>query len=63
MTEKMKKKKSSKQKWQKPELTWVALNPEQAVLSCCESSERGANFGSLQCFLDYCLSSRDGTAS
>ncbi|MDD4294633.1 MAG: hypothetical protein PHP69_03865 [Candidatus Omnitrophica bacterium] len=53
----MKKKKSSKQKWQKPELTRVKLNPEQAVLSCCDLTGRGqvtSNFlpDILQCVWD-----------
>ena len=48
-TENMKKKKSSKQKWQKPELTRVKLNPEQAVLSCCDSINKDNNIGSNQC--------------
>jgi len=30
----------AKNKWEKPEVTKVALNPEQAVLSCCDSIMR-----------------------
>ncbi|MDD5441210.1 MAG: hypothetical protein PHZ27_03260 [Candidatus Omnitrophica bacterium] len=30
------KRKSTKQKWLNPEMTRVKLNPEQAVLSCCD---------------------------
>ncbi|MDD5081337.1 MAG: hypothetical protein PHC58_05020 [Candidatus Omnitrophica bacterium] len=36
----MKKKANKKKKWNKPGLTRVALNSEQAVLSCCDSMLR-----------------------
>ncbi|MDD4295083.1 MAG: hypothetical protein PHP69_06190 [Candidatus Omnitrophica bacterium] len=32
-----------RKKWLKPELTKIRLNPEQAVLSCCQAGERGWN--------------------
>ncbi|MDD4295328.1 MAG: hypothetical protein PHP69_07470 [Candidatus Omnitrophica bacterium] len=38
----MKKKANKKKKWNKPGLTRVALNSEQAVLSCCDSADRAA---------------------
>jgi len=37
----VKAKATNKLKWIKPELTRVALNPEQAVLSCCNILYRG----------------------
>ncbi|MDD4295227.1 MAG: hypothetical protein PHP69_06930 [Candidatus Omnitrophica bacterium] len=33
-------KKTCKQKWQKPEMTRIKLNPEQAVLSCCDAGQK-----------------------
>ncbi|MDD4294631.1 MAG: hypothetical protein PHP69_03855 [Candidatus Omnitrophica bacterium] len=42
---------TSGQKWIKPEITRVKLNPEQAILSCCDSGLRGATSvsGGIQC--------------
>ncbi|MDD4294726.1 MAG: hypothetical protein PHP69_04360 [Candidatus Omnitrophica bacterium] len=50
----MKKEKANKLKWQKTGLTRVQLNPEQAVLSCCEQIERlfaDVTTGNFQCVL------------
>ncbi|MDD5081069.1 MAG: hypothetical protein PHC58_03630 [Candidatus Omnitrophica bacterium] len=47
----MKKDFNNKQKWQKPEITKIKLNPEQAVLSCCDLTLRAAVYWSWQCFL------------
>lgn len=39
----MRKNKSiKKQEWLNPEMIKIKLNPEQAVLSCCDLSERAA---------------------
>ncbi|MDD4294532.1 MAG: hypothetical protein PHP69_03340 [Candidatus Omnitrophica bacterium] len=32
---------TNKRYWQKPEMIQIKLNPEQAVLSCCDNIERG----------------------
>jgi hypothetical protein len=34
--------KSGKQNWLNPEITKIKLNPEQAVLSCCDAVYRDA---------------------
>ncbi|MDD4294298.1 MAG: hypothetical protein PHP69_02160 [Candidatus Omnitrophica bacterium] len=39
----MKRKNTNRQRWIKPELIQIKLNPEQAVLSCCDFSVRGMN--------------------
>ncbi|MDD4294557.1 MAG: hypothetical protein PHP69_03465 [Candidatus Omnitrophica bacterium] len=47
----MKKNITKKNNWHCPEITRIALNPEQAVLSCCESVTRQAFVAtsSIQC--------------
>ncbi|MDD5070527.1 MAG: hypothetical protein PHV17_07330 [Candidatus Omnitrophica bacterium] len=44
-------KRKRKKTWKKMEISKVKLNPEQAVLSCCDSAERAVVSGpiSLQC--------------
>lgn len=44
-------KRSVKQKkaWKNIEITRVKLNPEQAVLSCCDSSTKNEQTGTNQC--------------
>ncbi|MDD4294316.1 MAG: hypothetical protein PHP69_02250 [Candidatus Omnitrophica bacterium] len=36
-------------KWIKPEMLRIKLNPEQAVLSCCNSAMRALDNGGHQC--------------
>ena len=46
---------TNKLKWIKPELTRVALNPEQAVLSCCDAVVRGVQMVAFP-YLEQCFS-------
>jgi len=38
-----------KKPWKPMEMAKVPLDPQQAVLSCCEQPERGAIFNQWQC--------------
>ncbi|MCX5713919.1 MAG: hypothetical protein NT033_03730 [Candidatus Omnitrophica bacterium] len=39
-----KEQKKKKETWRKPVVTRVKLNPEQAVLSCCDNTSKGATY-------------------
>ncbi|MDD5081070.1 MAG: hypothetical protein PHC58_03635 [Candidatus Omnitrophica bacterium] len=58
----MKKKQIRKQKWLKSEIIKIKLNPEQTVLSCCDSVNRAmfTTFASLR-FCSGPYSARCGT--
>ncbi len=45
--------KSKKRKWKNFEITKVKLNPEQAILSCCDQADsaRGGRSSGMQCNL------------
>jgi len=45
-----KKNNPKKQKWSKFIITKIKLNPEQAVLSCCNFSSKAGVTGSIQCY-------------
>ena len=45
-----KKKQVKKKKFTNMEITRVKMNPEQAVLTCCDSSAR-AQVGTYQCYI------------
>jgi len=42
---------NKKGKWGKPEIMRINLRPEQAVLSCCDQSDKAfVDYGSIQCW-------------
>ena len=43
-----------KKKWVDFEITKVKLNPEQAVLSCCDSTDKSILVEEYQCTDDSC---------
>ena len=46
----MSKQKSLRKPWHKPVVTRIKLNPEQAVLSCCDQYEKIPPMSMVQCF-------------
>ncbi|MDD4294534.1 MAG: hypothetical protein PHP69_03350 [Candidatus Omnitrophica bacterium] len=63
----MKKQANKKQKWSKFIITKIKLNPEQAVLSCCDTSVRanGLKVGTIvvnNC-LEWCGTAEDRASS
>ncbi|MDD4294929.1 MAG: hypothetical protein PHP69_05400 [Candidatus Omnitrophica bacterium] len=43
-----------KKKWVSLETTKIKLNPEQAVLSCCDAISRVDALGGEHCWIDTC---------
>ncbi|MDD4294951.1 MAG: hypothetical protein PHP69_05510 [Candidatus Omnitrophica bacterium] len=43
-----------KYRWEKIKIIRIKLNPEQAVLSCCNGVDRAGNTGVKQCDVLYC---------
>ena len=62
---KVKTKLSKKLPWVDMQITRVHLNPEQAVLSCCNASSRGFQSGPYQCAYSplNCQGGSDGLSS
>ncbi len=55
--------KQSKRQWTDFEITRIRLEPEQAVLSCCDGTNRNAIDGTTQCG-GACLNTQfDGLSS
>ncbi|MDD4295324.1 MAG: hypothetical protein PHP69_07450 [Candidatus Omnitrophica bacterium] len=50
----MKKKQIPPKKWVKTEVVRIKLNPEQAVLSCCDSQDKRNTLGGTQCSTGNC---------
>jgi len=51
--------------WIKLELSRIKLNPDQAVLSCCELSSRGvalSSMPSMQCLIGLCITNSGPSA-
>ncbi|MDD5081583.1 MAG: hypothetical protein PHZ27_05645 [Candidatus Omnitrophica bacterium] len=49
--------KNNRKNWSNPELIKIKLNPEQAVLSCCDNTSRNAYIGGSlpgQCAVGGC---------
>jgi len=60
---KNKNKKCRKLKWLKPEIFKIKLNPEQAVLSCCDVTVRAGLDGTrFQCFLTCAVTAPSASA-
>ncbi|MFA7114537.1 MAG: hypothetical protein WC214_03635 [Candidatus Omnitrophota bacterium] len=60
----MNKKTIKNKKWITPEIIRIKLNPEQAVLSCCDSSLKIAIYSEIQCMtLTVCGGSMEGHLS